>query len=146
MKVFKFIPILAVALLIPSFVAAEHSDRGRSRQYSERDHDRDSSDWSTYGRRTGHDRDYDRGHGRDYGRGYNRGRNHHTTYRRRQYGHQDDHHYDHHGYWLNAIRTGGTVDQDPVFGFRAAAPALLCNDSYYKNKFINWDPTSMKLI
>ncbi len=55
-------------------------------------------------------------------------------------------HYDHHGYWLNAIRTGGTVDQDPVFGFRAAAPALLCNDSYYQNKFINWDPISMKLI
>ncbi len=55
-------------------------------------------------------------------------------------------HYDHHGYWLNAIRSGGTVDQDPVFGFRAAAPALLCNDSYYQNKFINWDPTNMKLI
>lgn len=55
-------------------------------------------------------------------------------------------HYDHHGYWINAIRTGGTVDQDPVFGFRAAAPALLCNDSYYQNKFIDWDPVNMKLI
>ncbi len=54
-------------------------------------------------------------------------------------------HYDHHGYWLKAIRKGGKVDQDPVFGFRAAAPALLCNDSYYQNKFINWDPVSMKL-
>lgn len=54
-------------------------------------------------------------------------------------------HYDHHGYWLEAIRTGGKVDQDPVFGFRAAAPALLCNDSYYQNKFINWDPVSMQL-
>ena len=89
MKVFKCIPVLAVALLIPSFVAAEHSDRGRSRQYS----DRDSSDWSTYGRRTGHDRDYDRGHGRDYDRGYNRGRNHKTTYERRRHGHHDDHYY-----------------------------------------------------
>ena len=55
-------------------------------------------------------------------------------------------HYDHHGYWLDAIRTGGTVVQDPVFGFRAAAPALLCNDSYYQNKFIDWDPVKMKLI
>jgi len=55
-------------------------------------------------------------------------------------------HYDHHWYWLDAIRTGGTVDQDPVFGFRAAAPALLCNDSYYQNKFIDWDPVNMKLI
>ena len=54
-------------------------------------------------------------------------------------------HYDHHGYWLEAIRTDGKVNQDPVFGFRAAAPALLCNDSYYQNKFINWDPVSMKL-
>ncbi len=55
-------------------------------------------------------------------------------------------HYDHHGYWLEAIRTGGSVLQDPIFGFRAAAPALLCNDSYYQNKFINWDPVKMKVI
>lgn len=55
-------------------------------------------------------------------------------------------HYDHFGYWLDAIRNGGTVAQDPVFGFRAAAPALLCNDSYFQNKFINWDPVAMKII
>lgn len=55
-------------------------------------------------------------------------------------------HYDHFGNWLNAIRTGGTVAEDPVFGFRAAAPALLCNDSYNQNKFINWDPVKMKLV
>ena len=54
-------------------------------------------------------------------------------------------HYDHHGYWLDAIRNNGKVAQDPVFGFRAAAPALLCNDSYYQNKFINWDPLEMKI-
>jgi predicted dehydrogenase len=55
-------------------------------------------------------------------------------------------HYDHFGNWFTAIRTGGTVAEDPVFGFRAAAPALLCNDSYLQNKFINWDPVNMKLI
>lgn len=55
-------------------------------------------------------------------------------------------HYDHFGNWFQAIRTGGTVAEDPVFGFRAAAPALLCNDSYFQNKFINWDPVNMKLI
>ncbi len=93
MKVFKFIPILAVALLIPSFVAAEHSDRGRRRQYSERDHDRYPSNRATYGRRG-----YDRGHDRDYDRGYHRGRSHHTTYRRRRHGHHDDYYYDHHGH------------------------------------------------
>ena len=52
-------------------------------------------------------------------------------------------HYDHFANFFNAIRTGGTVAEDPVFGFRAAAPALLCNDSYNENKFINWDPVKM---
>ncbi len=55
-------------------------------------------------------------------------------------------HYDHFGNWFHAIRTGGAVAEDPVFGFRAAAPALLCNDSYFQNKFINWDPVNMKLV
>jgi predicted dehydrogenase len=55
-------------------------------------------------------------------------------------------HHDHFGNWFHAIRTGGTVAEDPVFGFRAAAPALLCNDSYFQNKFISWDPENMKLI
>jgi predicted dehydrogenase len=54
-------------------------------------------------------------------------------------------HYDHFGNWFQAIRTGGTVVEDPIFGFRAAAPALLCNDSYFKDTFIKWDPVNMKL-
>lgn len=55
-------------------------------------------------------------------------------------------HYDHFRNFLNAIKTGGTVAEDPIFGFRAAAPALLCNDSYNQNKYINWDPLNMKVI
>ncbi len=55
-------------------------------------------------------------------------------------------HYDHFGNWFHAIRTNGSVAEDPVFGFRAAAPALLCNDSYFQNKFIQWDPTNMKVV
>ncbi|MDN5213468.1 Gfo/Idh/MocA family oxidoreductase [Fulvivirgaceae bacterium BMA12] len=55
-------------------------------------------------------------------------------------------HYDHFGNFFRAIRTGGTVAEDPVFGFRAAAPALLCNDSYRQNDFINWDPENMKIV
>lgn len=55
-------------------------------------------------------------------------------------------HYDHFGKWFKAIRTGGSVEEDPIFGFRAAAPALLCNDSYFQDKFIKWDPVNMKLI
>lgn len=55
-------------------------------------------------------------------------------------------HYDHFGNWLRAIRQGGSVVEDPVFGFRACAPALLCNDSYFKGSFINWDPVGMKIV
>jgi predicted dehydrogenase len=55
-------------------------------------------------------------------------------------------HYDHFANFFKAIRTGGTVVEDPVFGFRAAAPALLCNESYSTNTFINWDPVTMKKV
>lgn len=55
-------------------------------------------------------------------------------------------HYDHFGNWFRAIREGGSVVEDPVFGFRACAPALLCNDSYFKGSFMNWDPLNMKLV
>lgn len=55
-------------------------------------------------------------------------------------------HYDHFGNFFEAIRTGGSVAEDPVFGFRAAAPALLCNESYRENKFIGWDPEKMKRV
>ncbi|MFP2995249.1 Gfo/Idh/MocA family oxidoreductase [Spongiivirga sp. MCCC 1A20706] len=55
-------------------------------------------------------------------------------------------HYDHHGNLINAIRNNGSVIEDPIFGFRAAAPALLCNDSYFNDKFMKWDPVKMKLV
>jgi hypothetical protein len=55
-------------------------------------------------------------------------------------------HYDHFGNFFNAIRNGGSVVEDPVFGFRAAAPALLCNESYSHNSFIRWDPVNMKKL
>ena len=55
-------------------------------------------------------------------------------------------HYDHFANFFHAIRTGGSVDEDPIFGFRAAAPALLCNDSYQENKFVHWDPIKMKVV
>ena len=55
-------------------------------------------------------------------------------------------HYDHFGNWFRAIRTGGSVVEDPLFGFRACAPALLCNDSYTKGTFMNWDPEKLSVI
>jgi predicted dehydrogenase len=54
--------------------------------------------------------------------------------------------YDHFVNFFNAIRNGGKVVEDAVFGYRAAAPALLCNDSYNKDTAILWNPEKMELI
>lgn len=55
-------------------------------------------------------------------------------------------HFDHFYNLFNAMRTGGKVAENPTFGFRAAAPALLCNESYFENKIIHWDPTNLKVV
>jgi predicted dehydrogenase len=55
-------------------------------------------------------------------------------------------HFDHFYNWTNAIRNKKTVVEDALFGYRAAAPALLCNDSYFGNKIIRWDPQNLKLL
>lgn len=54
--------------------------------------------------------------------------------------------YDHFANFFNAIRTGGKITEDAIFGYRAAAPALLCNDSYNNDTAILWDPEKMQLI
>ncbi|MBC6490100.1 Gfo/Idh/MocA family protein [Flavihumibacter stibioxidans] len=54
-------------------------------------------------------------------------------------------HLDHFTNFFEAIRTGKPVVEDAVFGFRAAAPCLSCNDSYFQKKIINWDPVAMKI-
>ncbi|MHA8067408.1 Gfo/Idh/MocA family protein [Aquirufa sp. ROCK2-A2] len=56
-----------------------------------------------------------------------------------------DEHVDHFTNFFDAIRTGKTVVEDAAFGFRAAAPALACNESYFQKKIIHWDPVNMKL-
>jgi predicted dehydrogenase len=51
-------------------------------------------------------------------------------------------------HWMNfieGVRSGKEVNEGPEFGFRAAAPCLAANDSYFQKKIINWDPVSMKL-
>lgn len=55
-------------------------------------------------------------------------------------------HFDHHYNWANAIRNNGQVTENALFGYRAAAPALLCNDSYFNNKIIQWDPEDLKIV
>lgn len=58
----------------------------------------------------------------------------------------DDASYDHFVNFFEAVRSGKPVVEDAEFGFRAAAPCLACNDSYFENKVINWDPVNMKIV
>jgi hypothetical protein len=53
---------------------------------------------------------------------------------------------DHFVNFFRAVREKRPVYEDAVFGFRAAAPALLCNDSYRQNRAIGWDPEAMKVV
>ena len=55
-------------------------------------------------------------------------------------------HLDHFTNFFDAIRSGKPVVEDASFGFRAAAPCLACNESYFQKKIINWDPDKMKLV
>lgn len=52
--------------------------------------------------------------------------------------------YDHFVTFINAVRSRTPVTEDAVFGFRAAAPALLSNDSYFEGRPIGWNPETMK--
>jgi hypothetical protein len=56
-----------------------------------------------------------------------------------------DAHVDHFANFFSAIRNGTPVIEDPVVGFRAAAPCLAANASYFERRIINWDPVNMKL-
>lgn len=56
-----------------------------------------------------------------------------------------DDHLDHFTNFFEAVRTGKAVVEDAEFGFRAAAPALSCNESYFTKKIVHWDPVNMKL-
>ena len=53
---------------------------------------------------------------------------------------------EHFANFFESMRTGKPVVEDAEFGFRAAAPALACNESYFQNKVIHWDPVNMKLV
>ena len=56
-----------------------------------------------------------------------------------------DAHLQHHTNFFDGVRNGKPVVEDAVFGFRAAAPCLACNESYFEKKIINWDPVQMKI-
>jgi hypothetical protein len=54
-------------------------------------------------------------------------------------------HVHHFNNWFTAIREGGKVIEDGAFGFRAAAPSLAANVSYFEKKVVDWDPVGMKV-
>jgi len=56
-----------------------------------------------------------------------------------------DERHDHFVNFFRSVREGRPVYEDAVFGYRAAAPALLCNDSYRQGRVIGWDPVAMKM-
>ncbi len=52
---------------------------------------------------------------------------------------------DHFKNFFKAMRTREQVLEDAAFGFRAAAPALMVNVSYFEKRICEWDPEAMKL-
>lgn len=51
---------------------------------------------------------------------------------------------DHFQNFFQAVRSRGAVVEDALFGFRAAAPALLSNISYREKRVCNWDPHKLE--
>jgi predicted dehydrogenase len=57
-----------------------------------------------------------------------------------------DERFDHFVNFFKSVREHKPVYEDATFGYRAAAPALLCNDSYRERREIDWDPVAMKVV
>lgn len=57
-----------------------------------------------------------------------------------------DDRYDHFVNFFESVRTKRGVVEDASFGFRAAAPCLACNESYFQKKVIRWDGAAMKQV
>ncbi len=55
-----------------------------------------------------------------------------------------DAHRDHHRAFWTAVRTRKPVVEDALYGFRAAAPSLLANTSYYEQRVCKWDPENCR--
>jgi hypothetical protein len=53
-------------------------------------------------------------------------------------------HRDHHRNFIQAVRSRKPVVEDASFGYRAAAPALASNTSYFDSRVVNWNPDAMR--
>jgi len=58
----------------------------------------------------------------------------------------DDSHKNHFARFFDGIISNKPIIEDPLFGFRAAAPVLACNKSYFEKKVISWDSKNLKLM
>jgi len=56
-----------------------------------------------------------------------------------------DEHLEHFKNFFAGVRNGSPVVEDPIFGFRAAAPCLIANESYFQRKIVHWDAVNMQL-
>jgi len=54
-------------------------------------------------------------------------------------------HFDHFMNFFEGVRKGTPVREDALFGLRAAAPALACNNSYFDERIVHWNPEEMKV-
>ena len=52
-------------------------------------------------------------------------------------------HLEHHKNFYRSIREGAPLIEDATFGLRAAGPALLTNESYFKGRIVGWNPQTM---
>jgi predicted dehydrogenase len=57
-----------------------------------------------------------------------------------------DEHLEHFINFFDGVRNNKPLVEGPEFAFRAAAPTLACNDSYFQKKIIAWDPVNMKIV
>jgi hypothetical protein len=57
----------------------------------------------------------------------------------------NDEHVEHFTNFFEGIRNNKPVIEDPIIGFRAAAPCLAANASYEQKKIIYWDPEKMQI-
>jgi predicted dehydrogenase len=57
-----------------------------------------------------------------------------------------DEHVEHFINFFNGVRNNEPLVEGPEFAFRAAAPTLCCNESYFSGKIMNWDPINMKVV
>ncbi len=51
----------------------------------------------------------------------------------------------HHQNFFNSVRSRKPVIEDPVFGLRAAGPALMSNVSCFEQRTVEWDPVNMRM-